>query len=112
MIERNGLKIASELVEFVETRALPGTGIDADAFWTGVAAIFAAFAPDNAALLAKRDLIQAEIDGWLAERAGEPIDQAEYQPFLKSIGYLVDEPAPFAVTTQNVDAEVATMAGP
>jgi len=112
MIDRNGLKIASELVEFVETRALPDTGIEADAFWTGVAAIFARFAPDNAALLAKRDLIQAEIDGWLAQRAGEPIDQAEYQPFLKSIGYLVDEPAPFAVTTPNVDAEVATMAGP
>jgi malate synthase len=112
MIDRNGLKIASDLVEFVEARALPGTGIDAEAFWTGVAAIFAELAPQNAALLAKRDLIQAEIDGWLAERAGEPIDQADYQPFLKSIGYLVDEPAPFAVTTQNVDAEVATMAGP
>jgi malate synthase len=112
MIERNGLKIASELVEFVEARALPGTGIDADAFWTSVAAIFAEFAPDNAALLAKRDLIQAEIDGWLAQRAGEPIDQADYQPFLKSIGYLIDEPAPFAVTTRNVDAEVAAMAGP
>ena len=112
VIERNGLKIASELVEFVETHALPGTGIDADAFWRGVAAMFAAFAPDNAALLAKRDLIQAEIDGWLAQRAGEPIDQAEYQQFLKSIGYLADEPAPFAVTTRNVDAEVATMAGP
>jgi malate synthase len=112
MIDRNGLKIASELVEFVETRALPGTGIDAEAFWTGVAATFAELAPVNAALLTKRDLIQAEIDGWLAERAGEPIDQADYQPFLKSIGYLVDEPAPFAVTTQNVDAEVATMAGP
>jgi malate synthase len=112
MIERNGLKIASELVEFVEARALPGTGIDVEAFWTGVAAIFAEFAPDNAALLTKRDLIQAEIDGWLAQRAGEPIDQSEYQPFLKSIGYLVDEPAPFAVTTRNVDAEVAAMAGP
>jgi malate synthase len=112
MIDRNGLKIASELVEFVEAHALPGTGIDAEAFWTGVAAVFAEFAPANAALLAKRDLIQAEIDGWLAERAGEPIEQADYQPFLKSIGYLVDEPAPFAVTTQNVDAEVATMAGP
>lgn len=112
MIDRNGLKIASELVEFVEARALPGTGIDADAFWRGVAAMFADLAPVNAALLTKRDLIQAEIDGWLAERAGEPIDQADYQPFLKSIGYLVDEPAPFAVTTQNVDAEVATMAGP
>jgi malate synthase len=112
MIDRNGLKIASELVEFVEKRALPGTEIDAEAFWTGVAAIFAELAPDNAALLTKRDLIQAEIDGWLAQRAGEPIDQADYQPFLKSIGYLVDEPAPFAVTTQNVDAEVAAMAGP
>ena len=112
MIDRNGLKIASELVEFVEKRALPGTEIVAEAFWTGVAAIFAELAPDNAALLTKRDLIQAEIDGWLAQRAGEPIDQADYQPFLKSIGYLVDEPAPFAVTTQNVDAEVATMAGP
>ena len=112
MIDRNGLKIASDLVEFVEQRALPETGIDPDAFWSGVAAIFAQLAPVNAALLAKRDLIQAEIDGWLAQRAGEPIDQAEYQPFLKSIGYLVAEPAPFAVTTLNVDAEVATMAGP
>ena len=112
MIDRNGLKIASELVEFVEARALPGTGIDADAFWRGVAAMFADLAPVNAALLTKRDLIQAEIDGWLAQRAGEPVDQADYQPFLKSIGYLVDEPAPFAVTTQNVDAEVATLAGP
>jgi malate synthase len=112
MIDRNGLKIASELVEFVEARALPGTGIDPAAFWTGVAAIFAQLAPDNAALLTKRDLAQAEIDGWLAERAGEPIDQAEYQPFLKSIGYLVDEPAPFAVAPRNVDAEVAAMAGP
>ena len=112
MIDRNGLKIASELVEFVEKRALPGTGIDPEVFWAGVAAIFADFAPDNAALLAKRDLIQAEIDGWLAERAGEPIDQAEYQPFLRSIGYLVDEPSPFCVTTKGVDAEVAAMAGP
>ena len=112
MIDRNGLKIASELVEFVEKRALPGTGIDPEVFWAGVAAIFADFAPDNAALLAKRDLIQAEIDGWLAERAGEPIDQAEYQPFLRSIGYLVDEPSPFRVTTKGVDAEVAAMAGP
>ena len=63
-------------------------------------------------LLEKRDLIQAEIDGWHAQRAGPPIDQAEYQAFLKSIGYLVDEPAPFRVTTENVDPEIATTAGP
>ncbi len=112
LIERNGLKIASELAAFVDERALPGTGIAPDAFWAGVAGIYARFAPENAALLAKRDLLQAEIDGWLAQRAGKPIDQAEYQPFLQSIGYLVDEPAPFRVGTENVDAEVAAMAGP
>jgi len=112
MIDRAGLKVASELVTFVEERALPGTGIASDAFWTGAADIFARFAPENEKLLAKRDLIQAEIDGWLAQRAGKPIDQAEYQPFLKSIGYLVDEPAPFTITTENVDPEIATTAGP
>ncbi|MES2097830.1 MAG: malate synthase G [Pseudomonadota bacterium] len=111
-IDRNGLKVASELADFIEQRALPGTGIAADAFWAGVADIFARFAPENVELLNKRDLIQAEIDGWLAQRAGLPIDQADYQAFLKSIGYLVDEPAPFQVSTQNVDDEIARMAGP
>jgi len=112
MIDRNGLKVASVLVDFVEQHALPGTGIAPDRFWAGTAAIFDRLAPANAALLSGRDLIQAEIDGWLAERAGEAIDQAAYQPFLKSIGYLVDEPAPFRVTTDKVDAEIAAMAGP
>ncbi|WP_240047687.1 malate synthase G [Sphingomonas panacisoli] len=93
-------------------RALPGTGIAADAFWAGAADIFAAFAPQNAKLLEKRDLIQAELDGWHAQRAGSPIDQVEYQAFLRSIGYLVDEPAPFQVTTVNVDPEIAATAGP
>ena len=110
--DRHGLQIASELAAFVEERALPGTGIAAEAFWAGTADIFARFAPQNAKLLEKRDLIQAELDGWHAQRTGSPIDQIEYQGFLKSIGYLVDEPAPFRVTTENVDPEIATMAGP
>jgi len=110
--DRKGLQVASELTAFIEERALPGTGIDADVFWRGAANIFATFAPQNAQLLAKRDLIQAELDGWYAQRAGSPIDQAEYQAFLKSIGYLVDEPAPFQITTENVDPEIATTAGP
>ncbi|HEX4694102.1 malate synthase G [Sphingomonas sp.] len=112
MIDRAALKIASELVTFVEESALPGAGIASDAFWTGVADVFARFAPENAKLLEKRDLIQAEIDGWLAQRAGEAIDQAEYQAFLKSIGYLVEEPGPFRIDTTNVDPEIATTAGP
>ncbi|MEO5492651.1 MAG: malate synthase G [Sphingomonas sp.] len=110
--DRHGLQVATELADFIEQRALPGTGIAADAFWAGAADIFATFAPQNQKLLEKRDLIQAEIDGWHAQRAGLPIDQTEYQAFLRSIGYLVDEPAPFRITTENVDPEIATTAGP
>ncbi len=110
--DRHGLQVAAELADFIEQRALPGTGIAPEAFWAGAAAIFAEFAPQNAKLLEKRDLIQAELDGWHAQRAGTAIDQAEYQAFLKSIGYLVEEPAPFKITTENVDPEIATMAGP
>lgn len=70
------------------------------------------FAPDNVALLATRDTMQARIDAWHTERAGKPINQAEYQAFLRAIGYLIDEPAPFSITSENVDNEVARLAGP
>ena len=112
MIEKAGLRIAAPLVTFLETRALPGTGIAADAFWAGMASIFARFAPENRALLAKRDALQAQIDAWHEARAGKPIGQAEYQAFLRGIGYLVAEPASFAITSDRVDDEVALMAGP
>jgi malate synthase len=111
MIEKAGLKIAASLVEFIEMQALPGTGLDAAAFWQGVADIYARFAPENAALLAVRNDLQAKIDAWHEARAGKPIEQAEYQAFLREIGYLVDEPAPFEVAPTNVDAEVASLAG-
>jgi len=110
--DRHGLQVAAELADFIEQRALPGTGIAPEAFWAGAAAIFAEFAPQNAKLLEKRDLIQAELDGWHAQRSGTAIDQQEYQAFLNSIGYLVEEPAPFRITTENVDPEIATTAGP
>ncbi|WP_414882898.1 malate synthase G [Sphingomonas sp. Leaf208] len=111
MIEKAGLKVAASLVDFVETRALPGTGLEAAPFWKGISDIYARFAPENAALLAVRDDLQAKIDAWHEARVGKPIDQAEYQAFLREIGYLVDEPAPFAVAPTNVDAEVASLAG-
>jgi len=108
---RAGLKIAASLVDFIETQALPGTDLEATAFWQGVSDIYARFAPENVALLAVRDDLQAKIDAWHEARAGKPIDQPEYQAFLREIGYLVDEPAPFAVAPTNVDAEVASLAG-
>ncbi len=110
--DRAGLQVAAALATFVEERALPGTGIDADAFWRGAADIFATFAPENARLLAVRDALQAKIDLWHEDRAGQPIDQQAYQAFLREIGYLVEEPAPFAIGSTNVDAEIATSAGP
>ena len=106
MIDKAGLEVAEPLARFIEDEALPGTAIDPAAFWAGVAAIFARFAPENRALLARRDALQAAIDARYA--AGERVDEM----FLRGIGYLVDEPAPFAVSPENVDDEVARIAGP
>ena len=112
MTPRAGLQIAGELAAFIEAEALPGTGVKVEAFWTGVAAIFARFAPENRRLLAVRDDLQARIDAWHCGRRGAAHDGAASEAFLREIGYLVDEPAPFAIGTRNVDAEVATLAGP
>ena len=109
---RAGLKVAATLASFLEQRALPDTGIEPEAFWLGVAGIYQHFAPENAALLAKRDALQAQIDAWYLDRAGQPVDQGVYQAFLKDVGYLVNEPVPFAIAPTRVDAEVATSAGP
>jgi malate synthase len=112
MVERAGLSIAQELADFIEQKALPGTGVPADEFWAGMSAIYTEFAPRNRALLAKRDELQAQIDAWHEARTGQPIDQDAYQAFLHDIGYLVGEPEPFTISPQNVDAELATLAGP
>jgi len=106
MTDRAGLDIAPELVAFVEERALPGTGLDPAGFWTGVADIIGRFAPENRRLLARRDELQAAID--VRYQAGQAVDEA----FLREIGYLVPEPAPFAIAPANVDDEVARIAGP
>jgi malate synthase len=111
-LDRSGLSVDSRLADFIEVRALPGTGLDAGKFWADFAALLGKFAPENAALLAKRENLQAKIDAWHTARAGQAHDAAAYQAFLREIGYLVPEPAPFAVGTQNVDPEIATMAGP
>ncbi len=112
MIDRAGLQIDERLASFLESEVLAPTGRDAAAFWQGFANLVGTFAPRNAALLAKREDLQETIDAWHSERAGQPIDQAEYQAFLREIGYLVEEPGDFTIGTQNVDPEIATMAGP
>ncbi len=111
-VTRAGLQIAAELAQFAETRALMGTGISADTLWDGLSAIMARFVPVNRELLLQRDLLQTKLDAWHLANPGPIADMAGYQAFLSDIGYLVPEPAPFQIATQNVDAEIATMAGP
>ncbi|MGB5483763.1 malate synthase G [Parasphingorhabdus sp.] len=111
-VSQNGIQIAQDLFDFVNDRALTGTGVDGAKFWQDFANLLGDFAPRNAALLEKREQLQAQIDAWHIDHKGQPIDQGEYQTFLKDIGYLVEEPESFAITTKNVDPEIATMAGP
>ena len=111
-LDRSGLSVDSRLADFIEARALPGTGLDVAKFWSDFAALLGKFAPENSALLAKREDLQAQIDDWHETRAGQAHDAAAYQAFLHAIGYLVPEPATFQIGTQNVDPEIATMAGP
>ena len=97
---------------FVEQELLPGTGLTPDAWWAALEAILSDFTPRNAALLARRDELQAQIDGWWRERRGRAFDVAEETAFLHEIGYLLPEPAPFHITTANVDPEISSLAGP
>ena len=111
MIERNGLKIDEQLVRFVEDKALPGSGIEANAFWGGLADLYANFAPRNRALLKTRADLQAKIDSW-HQQHDVITEGSAYHAFLRDIGYLVAEPEAFTIGTGNVDPEIATLAGP
>jgi len=107
-----GLQVAKELYDFVNEKAIPGTGVDQNKFWAEFSAIANELAPKNKALLAKRDDLQAKIDAYHTERKGQPLNFAEYKSFLQEIGYLVEEGADFEATTANVEPEIAEMAGP
>ncbi|MBL8272014.1 malate synthase G [Steroidobacter sp.] len=111
-VARGSLRVAECLSNFIEQRVLPGTGLEPTEFWQGFAELLKRFAPENRELRADRDRLQTQIDQWHDARRGQPIDAVEYERFLREIGYLVAEPAHFRITTQNVDPEIATLAGP
>ncbi|MFI8589417.1 MULTISPECIES: malate synthase G [Dietzia] len=106
-----GIQVDEVLYDFVNSQAIPGTGVDPDAFWAGASEIFTELAPRNRELLDTRDRLQSRIDAWHHENPA-PIDPGAYKAFLQEIGYLVPEPESVSVTTENVDAEIATVAGP
>lgn len=110
--QRHRLQVATVLAEFIEQQVLPGTGITPESFWAGFDALVHDLAPKNAALLAERDRLQAELDRWHQANPGPIKNQRKYRKFLQDIGYLVPVPAQVKATTKNVDAELALQAGP
>ncbi|WP_394763987.1 malate synthase G [Phenylobacterium sp.] len=106
------LSVDDILAAFVADELLPGTGLEPRTFWAALDAILADFTPRNAALLARRDDLQAQIDAWWRAHRGKAFDVAEETAFLREIGYLLPEPPAFEIATRNVDPEIAQLAGP
>lgn len=111
-ISRNGLQIDRVLFEFIEEKALPGTGVAADDFWAGLSALAHEMGPRNAALLQQREDMQESIDNWHREHRDKPHDPAAYRAFLEVIGYLEKEGPDFQIETQNTDPEFSCVPGP
>ena len=110
MIERHQLRVSKVLADFIEAEVLPGTGLAADAFWSGFSNLVHDLAPKNRQLLAKRDGLQAKIDAWHKAHPGAGI--GAQKAFLSEIGYLLPEGPDFAIETADVDPEIASIAGP
>jgi len=106
------LQVAANLQRFIEDEVLPGTGIEAAAFWQGLDALVHDLAPKNRELLAERDRLQVELDNWHKANPGPIKDMPAYRAFLESIGYLQPAPEQVKIETANVDIEIATQAGP
>lgn len=111
-ISEGNLNIDAALHQFVSERLLPAAQIDAGQFWAGFDQVAHRLAPKNAALIDKREQFQQQIDSWFAARKDSPFEQSEYTAFLTEIGYLVEAPDDFVISTSNVDDEIATIAGP
>ncbi|GAB5414772.1 MAG: malate synthase G [Congregibacter sp.] len=111
-VSRAGLQVAEEIAELLEADICPGTGVNPEDFWVALASIIGDLGPENRELLEVREDLQKQIDHWHQQHPGADYDKAAYKTFLQDIAYLLPEPAPFQVTTENVDPEVANIAGP
>ncbi|WP_416397525.1 malate synthase G [Allohahella sp. A8] len=111
-VQVGGLQVAEVLYKFINEQAIPGTDVEPETFWTALEKAVNELGPENRQLLAKRDEIQAQLDEYNRKQNGQIKDLGAYKQFLKDIGYIVPEGGDFNITTENVDPEIATMAGP
>ncbi len=111
-VERNGLKVSQILADFIESEALPESGVDPSDFWREFAGLIAEATPRNRELLGVRENLQNQIDDWHRRHRNQPHNHTEYKAFLEEIGYLIPEGNDFQIETQNVDPEIATVPGP
>ena len=109
---RYDLSVEEGLVDFIENKALPDTGVSQDNFWLGLSSLIKEMTPENRKLLRAREELQDKIDKWHVARIGQPHDHEAYKRYLKEIGYLVDEGESFLIETENVDPEISSVAGP
>ena len=109
---RYDLSVEEGLVDFIENKALPDTGVSQDNFWLGLSSLIKEMTPENRKLLRAREELQDEIDKWHVTRIGQPHDHEAYKSYLKEIGYLLDEGESFLIETENVDPEISSVAGP
>ena len=111
-VEVAEIHVANELHAFIENDVLPDLPLSSEDFWLGLATLLKDFSPRNKALLQARDEFQRKIDDWHQAQAGQKIDPDVYEAFLREIGYLLPEVDDFEILTENVDPEIATIAGP
>ena len=109
---RYDLNVEEGLVDFIENKALPDTGVSQDNFWLGLSSLIKEMTPENRKLLRAREELQDKIDKWHVARIGQPHDHEAYKSYLREIGYLVDEGESFLIETENVDPEISSIAGP
>jgi len=112
LIEKNGLKINSEIFEFINNEVIPGTGIKSEDFWNKFEKVVHELSPINKSLIEKREIIQKKIDKWHKNEKGKDLNKKEYTEFLKSISYIVEEKEDFKIETTDVDQEISSIAGP
>jgi len=106
------LQVDPKLAEFVSVELLPQLSLGEEGFWAGFESIIERFTLRNSTLLQFRDELQQQIDQWHKSNSHLPFDSNSYLQFLIDIGYLLEEREDFSISTENVDPEIATVAGP